>query len=117
MYRDYFQTDLEEEPEDSYVEDFYDKRELAESGQFDTRRFDFVETGLNNEIHENFEDIIEDKIFKFKYRQFVDSPQVYARRTQRLVNRFTERAKVRNPALEADLFELYMQDDKDSSFA
>jgi len=32
MYRDYFQTDLEEEPEDSYVEDFYDKRELAESG-------------------------------------------------------------------------------------
>lgn len=36
---------------------------------------------------------------------------------QRLVNRFSERAKNRNPALEANLFELYSKDSKDSSIA
>ena len=41
---------------------------MALSGQFDPKRFDFVETSMLTEIHENFEDTIEDKIFKFKYR-------------------------------------------------
>jgi hypothetical protein len=36
---------------------------------------------------------------------------------QRLVNRFSERAKNRNPELEANLFELYSKDSKDSSIA
>lgn len=36
---------------------------------------------------------------------------------KRLINRFTERAKNRNPALEADLFDLYSRDSKDSSVA
>ena len=29
------------------------------------------------EVHENFQDIIEDKIFKFKYRQNADSQAVF----------------------------------------
>lgn len=41
---------------------------LAEQGDFDPKRFDFIETSLIGEVHENFEDLIEDKIFKFKYR-------------------------------------------------
>ncbi len=36
---------------------------------------------------------------------------------QRVINRFSERASKRDPALEADLFELYSQDDRDSSVA
>lgn len=117
MYRDYFETDLENDPEDSYIEDFLDRKELADSGAFDTKQFDFVETSLNDEVHETFEDIIEDKIFKFKYRQNCDAPEIYARRMNRLVGRFTERAKTRNPAIEADLFDLYQRDGKDSSIA
>lgn len=76
-YRDYFETDLEEDPEDSFIEDLIDKAEIAESGDLNPKRFDFVEIGLEETPHENFEDIIEDKIFKFKYRQNADSPSVY----------------------------------------
>jgi hypothetical protein len=32
MYRDYFQTDIENDPEDATIEDFFDEKELAESG-------------------------------------------------------------------------------------
>lgn len=74
MYRDYFQTDLENDPEDSYIEDFMDRKEIADTGAFDTKQFDFVETALSVEPHETFEDLIEDKIFKFKYRQNCDAP-------------------------------------------
>ena len=30
-----------------------------------------------SEVHENFQDVIEDKIFKFKYRMNADSPAVF----------------------------------------
>jgi hypothetical protein len=115
MYRDYFQTDIENDPEDATIEDFFDQKEIAESGQFNPKLYDFVETGLINEVHETFEDLIEDKIFRYKYRQFADAPEVYARRMNRVISRFAERAKTRDPALEADLFDVYMRDDKDSS--
>lgn len=117
MYRDYFETDLEEDPEDSFVEDFYDRKEIASTGQFDTKRFDFVETVLNSEPHENFEDLIEDKIFKFKYRMNCDSPALYERRQNRLVHRFADRAKTRNPEIEIDLIDLYSNDARTSSIA
>ena len=53
-----------------------------------------------SEVHENFEDLIEDKIFKFKYRQNADAPAIHAARNQRMVDRFLERAKTRDPAIE-----------------
>jgi len=34
MYRDYFETDLEIDPEDEHVEDMIDKQTVAEEGQF-----------------------------------------------------------------------------------
>lgn len=46
LYRDYFETDLENEPEDSYVEDLFDRREIAAGGDLDPKRFTFIETGL-----------------------------------------------------------------------
>ena len=70
-----------------------------------------------SEVHENFQDIIEDKIFKFKYRQNADAPAVYAARQARLVERFVERAKTRDPAIEQDLASLYFEDSRDSSMA
>jgi len=61
--------------------------------------------------------MVDDKIFKFKYRQFADIPDVFERRNARLVNRFTERARTRDPAIEADLFDIYQRDQKDNSVA
>lgn len=117
MYRDYFQTDLENDPEDASIEDYFDKREIASTGQLNPKLYDFVETGLINEVHETFEDIISDKLFKYKYRQYADAPELYAKRMNRVINRFAERAKSRDPALEADLFDIYNRDLKDSSVA
>jgi len=62
---------------------------------------------LVNEPHENFDDIIEQKLFKYKYRHCNDDEQIYARRQGRMMQRFIERAKTRDPALETDLFELF----------
>lgn len=73
QYRDYFETDIENDIEDENLEEQMDKINLAASGEFDTRQYDFVDTGLIHEVHENYEDIIEDKLFKFRYRQNSDS--------------------------------------------
>ena len=117
QYRDYFETDLEEDPEDAYVEDWLDHSELAASGEFDPERFDFIETTLYMEPHENFEDIVEDKIFKYKYRQFADGPESFERRNKRMVDRFAERARTRDPAIEADIADIYMRESRDNSAA
>lgn len=74
---DYFETDIEEDPEDEYEEIQRDEGRIASSGQFDPKLYDFVETAMIDEVNENFEDIIADKIFKFKYRQNADAPEVY----------------------------------------
>ena len=42
---------------------------------------------------------------------------MFSRRMNRVMKRFAERAKTRDPAIEADLFDIYSRDDKDSSFA
>ena len=57
MYRDYFETDLEEDPEDDMIDELADKEQLAAEGQF--RKYDFVETSLVNEPHENMDDLVE----------------------------------------------------------
>ena len=53
-----------------------------------------------DEVNENFEDIISDKIFKFKYRQNADAPEVYTERMARVEARMLERAKSRDPIIE-----------------
>ena len=40
QYRDYFLTDIENDPEDAYIEEFFDTKELAESGQFNPKLYD-----------------------------------------------------------------------------
>jgi hypothetical protein len=57
-----------------------DERSLAHTGEFNFKRFDFIETSLAEEPHETFEDIVEQKIFKFKYRQNNDDYATYSRR-------------------------------------
>lgn len=68
MYRDYFETDLEQDPEDEMVSELLDKQALAETGEFNFKKYDFVETSLLQEPHETYDDIVEQKIFKYKYR-------------------------------------------------
>lgn len=117
QYRDYFETDLEMDPDDEWLEEINDKRNLAMDGEFDPQLYDFIDTGLHDEVHENYDDIIEDKIFKFKYRQNADAPEVYRARQQRVVNRFYERLPTRDPSITQDLGELFLKDEKYRSLA
>ena len=68
MYRDYFETELEMDPEDDYMEEKLDEAHLAATGQFNPALYDFVDYTMKLDAHENFDDIVEQKIFKFKYR-------------------------------------------------
>ena len=117
QYRDYFETDLENDPEDEYIESRWDEEKIANSGQFDPKLYDFLELSMISEIHENFQDIVEDKIFKFKYRQNADAPAVFKERNERMISRFLERAKTRDPAIEQNINQLYFDDSRDSSVA
>jgi hypothetical protein len=72
---------------------------------------------LENEPHEAFDDIIEQKIFKFKYRMCNDDGEQYEKKQGRVLKRFVERARTRDPVLETDLFDLYQKDMKDTSVA
>lgn len=117
QYRDYFQTDIEENYENDRQEEEVDEEEIARSGDFQFKKYDFVETSLLDEPHENFEDLVEHKIFKYKYRMCNDDQQTYERRMGRVIQRFMDRAKTRDTAVEQDLFQLLRQDDKEFSFA
>jgi hypothetical protein len=117
QYRDYFETDIEEDPENDKVDEILDELSLARSGDFQFKKYDFVETSLVDEPHENYEDLIEQKIFKYKYRLCNDDQDTFERREGRVVSRFMERARNRDAALEQDLFELFRKDQKDSSLA
>jgi hypothetical protein len=99
------------------MEDHRDMHELAMDGDLNPKLYEFIETSLKSEVHETFEDLIEDKIFKYKYRQFADSASTYFKRNERVQARFLERAKTRDPAVEVDLIDLYTQDAKDTSVA
>lgn len=117
QYRDYFETDLEMDPEDAFIEETLDQAEMAAGGDLNPKLYDFVETALATEVHENFEGLVADKIFKYKYRQYSDAPEVFARRQKRVGDRQVERARMRDPAVEKDLHELYTKDAKEHSLA
>ena len=70
-----------------------------------------------HDTHENYDDIVEQKIFKYKYRQNADDFLTYNRRQQRMRDRFLERAKERDPILEQNLNDLLTTDARDNSFA
>jgi hypothetical protein len=117
MYRDYFESDLERDPEDEVVAEQLDERAIAAGGEFQFKKYDFIETSLQDEPHEALEDIVDSKIFKYKYRHCNDDEATHERRQGRVLQRFIERAKNRDSALETDLFSLYQQDMKEASVA
>jgi len=110
QYRDYFESDHEEDPDDEYISGLLDDQDIAGEPMFNPKRYDFVETSHMTEPHENYEDMIEDKIFKYKYRQNADDPATFYRRQRRVIDRFWDRAQVRDTAVETDLYELYSRD-------
>lgn len=46
QYRDYFETDCENDPEDEFLEDKLDRMNLAHSGMFDPKQYDFIDPSI-----------------------------------------------------------------------
>lgn len=117
QYRDYFETELELDPEDDYIDEKFDEMHIAATGHMNPNLYDFQDYTHLNSPHENYEDIVEQKIFKYKYRQNADDFITYNRRQQRMRDRMLERAKNRDPILEQDLNDLLTTDERDNSWA
>lgn len=115
QYRDYYETDVEKDGEDEFMEDRIDRLNLADNGNFNPKLYDFIDAGLEYEAHENYEDLVEDKLFKYRYRQCADGLDVYDRRMKRVMERFFERAKARDAAIEGSLVDTFTADMKDTS--
>jgi len=117
QYRDYFESDQEIQMEDDYLDEKLDEQFLAATGQFNPALYDFQDYTHQIDNHEDYNDIVEQKIFKYKYRQMADDSETFLRRMKRVQSRFFDRAANRDPALEQNIFELLKSDNRDSSIA
>jgi hypothetical protein len=95
MFRDYYESDLEEYPESDHIHDLKDERMLRASDDFNLKNIQLTEPNtVHNEI-EAIQDIIEKSLFKYRYRRIADPK--FDHRNARVVSRFLERAKNRDP--------------------
>ena len=106
MYKDYYETDVENEEDDEGLNEIDDELNMGWSNEFSHDKFDFQEQSLNFEASESIEDVIDAKIFKYKYRVANDSPTTYMRRMDRVAKRSLQRAETRDPIIEQDMTEL-----------
>lgn len=83
-YRDYFETDLEQNKEDERLEEFLDRQELLADERYSLKHFDFQES-YTSAPEDDQTSYVEKKAFKFKYRRALDSAQDYERRNSRMV--------------------------------
>ncbi|CAI2358834.1 unnamed protein product [Moneuplotes crassus] len=113
MYRDYFQTDLEEHPEDAVEDAFIDELDIASQGEFKFENYEFIESSVGEDPHDPLVDLIDSKIFKYQYRVNNDSMQDYIRRMDRVVSRQLERASRRDPAVNKNLHDIFEEGDRE----
>ena len=116
QYRDYFQSDLDIQMEDDYVDEKMDEAHIAQIGTLNPNLYDFQDYNARHDPHEDYSDIVEQRIFKYKYRQMADDSATFKRRQARVISRFLERAQNRDPALEQDLFDLFATGARDYSW-
>lgn len=117
QYRDYFETDMEVDPEDDWIDEKFDEIHIAQVGDLDPARYDFIDYTQVHDAHEDYDDVVEQKLFKYKYRQNAEDEVTFERRWHRVRDRFLERAKTRDPALEQSLGDLFATDARDASLA
>lgn len=89
-YRDYYETDLENEPEDEELEAKFDEGEIFAKDRYSLDKFDFQEL-YTRTPEDDQSSYLDKKAFKFKYRRAKDSAETYDRRQNRMVARQIER--------------------------
>lgn len=102
MYNDYFESDID--PEEELMEEQDDYEELLADGIFNFKNYQFVEEGLDGTVPA-VEGVFGKKIFKFKHRKWNEDPANHFIRENRMVRRFIDRMRKRDPDVEIDLAE------------
>lgn len=93
-----------------------DDIKLASDGDLNPQLYDFVvNADADAALDANYDDLLEQKLFKWKYRQFAMDELEYDERQERMVKRFFERAETRNPAIETDLYTVLDQSNTNNS--
>jgi hypothetical protein len=117
MFRDYYESDLEEYPDNENLSDLKDESLLRNSGDFDLRFIELVEPQVNYTDRKPVEDFLDKSIFKYKYRKVADPK--YESRNERVIQRFIHRAAQRDPRINQELFarleNLYARNDNVSN--
>lgn len=103
MYRDYFESDLEDYPEDNYTNEINDLSRLANINELNINNFSFAESTAQHNNEAPVEDYVDSLLFKYKYRHVSDKK--FNERHQRALTRFGERSAKRDPRIVKDLGE------------
>lgn len=103
QFRDYYETDLEEYRDDEFSNKVVDYSLLNGHEDLDMNLYSFYEGNVLLTDYTPVEDFIEKQLFKFRYRHVSDKK--YNSRTQRVLKRFCERAKERDPNVVKDVGE------------
>jgi len=82
---------------------------MAEQGELNPKLYDFIDSSMYYEVHENYEDLVEDKLFKYKYRQMADDNETFGRRMLRVMEKFYER-KEKNQDHYVDIEDVFKRD-------
>lgn len=90
LYRDYFETDLKENPEDEAALEIQDEEVVRSLDSYKTNQFDFQEMYTTNPV-EDATSMEAKLIFRFVNRRAVDSLSDYERRQDRMAQRSFER--------------------------
>jgi Cytochrome c oxidase subunit Vb len=99
MYNDYFETDADHEEELISEQDDYER--LFASGIFDFKNYEFVEEDTDGVVPV-VESVFQQKIFKFKHRKWNEDPSRHFIRESRMIRRYLERMRHRDPEIELD---------------
>jgi len=89
-YRDYFETDLENNPDDEALSENQERNNIMDKSYMRLENFDFQEM-YTAAAQEDAQSSLNKKLFEFKYRRAANSPEDYNRREERLFNRTLDR--------------------------
>lgn len=86
MYKDYFETEIEETGENETYESNLDEEIIRSQPEFRVENFQFSAI-YSGAASDDAASIVQTILFNFRNRRQIDAPDVYLRRQQRLVQR------------------------------
>lgn len=103
MYRDYYESDLEEFPDNNFFNEHLDVDFIHQNKEFVMDKYNFTEEHTFIETRSPADSFVERMLFKHRYRNVSDIN--YHRRSERVAERSLKRAQNRDPNVVLNLGE------------